>query len=384
MRDVSDLVDDYDYELPPGATAQVPAERRDQARLLLVERFAAEAPRPRPAVSGSRLVADLPSFLGPGDLLVVNDVHVMAARLVARRDTGGRVSVLVLRVAEGGRGATVLLGARGTIREGELLELAGDTWRVCRVLGQGRFEVQVSAGRDLHQLMADVGRMPLPPYISRDAEADARDALDRERYRTTFAAPQGAAVAAPTAGLHLTSELLAACERAGARLARLRLDVGEGTFRPLRGERLGQHEMHEESYVLPEATANAFARTRAAGGRVVAVGTTVVRALESAVAADGQSLAAGEGSTRIFLAPGHRFSAVDALLTNFHQPRSTLLVLVSAFAGRATIAQAYAQALAEGFRFFSYGDAMLLQGQPLAAASRPASAAGQAPATGPR
>ncbi len=391
VRAVSDRSSDYDYDYPPQAVAQVPAARRDAARLLLVPRAAATslaAPPERGATAAApthsfaeRRVADLPELLQPGDLLVLNDTHVLPARLVARRvSSGGRVSVLVLEPR--GREATVLLGARGTLLVGERLAVAGDTWMLRAALGEGRYVIAVEAGRDVRALLAEVGRMPLPPYIERGAEADPRDALDRERYQTVFAGasasvPAGLAsaadakastahvssadaVAAPTAGLHFTPELLAALVARGVCVARLRLDVGEGTFRPLRGESLDEHVMHREHYEIPKALAASFAETRAAGGRVVAVGTTVVRALESAVTSDGSGLRAGPASTEIFLRPGHDFRAIDALLTNFHQPRSTLLVLVSALAGRDTIRAAYAHALAQGFRFFSYGDAMLI------------------------
>lgn len=355
---VSDRSDDYDFEHPPEAVAQVPRAQRGDARLLSVRRFGTE--RGDGAVESEALVRDLPRWLHPGDLLVINDVAVMAARLTAWRSTGGRVSVLVL--AAEGQTATVLLGTRGTLLPDELLDLGGDRWRLTASLGDGRYEIRVQSGRPVPVLMAEAGRMPLPPYIGRDPLQDPRDDLDRERYRTTFACGEGAAVAAPTAGLHLTPELLQRCEAAGVRVARLRLDVGEGTFRPLRAERLDDHVMHRECYLIPEATAAAFAQTRAAGGRVLAVGTTCVRALESAVSGDGQRLAAGPAETSLFIRPGHGFRAVDALLTNFHQPRSTLLVLVSAFAGLDTIRQSYAQALARGFALFSYGDAMLLHG----------------------
>jgi S-adenosylmethionine:tRNA ribosyltransferase-isomerase len=270
----------------------------------------------------------------------------------------------VLVLAARPRAATVLLGARGTPLPGERLDVAGDTWRIERALGDGRFEIAVEAGRDPVRLMADEGRMPLPPYIARDPEHDARDALDRERYQTVYAQPaepvRDAAVAAPTAGLHLTAATMAAIGARGASVGRLRLDVGEGTFRPLRGETLDEHVMHVERYVVPETLGRAYAATRAAGGRVVAVGTTVVRALESAVLDDGAALRPGHGETALFIRPGHRFAAVDALLTNFHQPRSTLLVLVSAFAGRDAIRAAYRHAVASGYRLFSYGDAMFI------------------------
>ncbi|MGQ0552860.1 MAG: tRNA preQ1(34) S-adenosylmethionine ribosyltransferase-isomerase QueA [Planctomycetota bacterium] len=371
---MSERAADYDYEVPLQAIAQVPAARRDEARLLLVARAAA-APEPL----ADSFMAQLPALLRPGDLLVVNEARVMPARLTARREgTGGRVSVLVLQVHGDGRRASVLLGTRGTPLPGESLRVGEDRWRIESAAGEGRFEIVVEQGREIGALMAEAGRMPLPPYIERAAEQDARDALDRERYQTVFSEgcassasvsgsrPQPTAAAAPTAGLHFTAELLAALQRRGVLLGRLRLDVGEGTFRPLRGETLAEHLMHTERYEIPVLLAEQYARLRreqtgAAGGpRLVAVGTTVVRALESAVSADGRELRAGPAETSLFLKPGAPFRAVEALLTNFHQPRSTLLVLVSAFAGLKRIRAAYRHALDSGYRVFSYGDAMLI------------------------
>jgi S-adenosylmethionine:tRNA ribosyltransferase-isomerase len=358
---VSDRAADYDYEVPPAAIAQVPAAQREDARLLRVPRGAVE----RGAAPGwlrDASVRDLPALLRPGDLLVLNETRVRPARLLARRATGGRVSVLVLDVMSSGRAARVLLGARGTLLPGEHLALAGDTWRVAAALGEGRFDVEVEQGRDVSALLADIGRMPLPPYIERGEEDDPRDALDRERYQTTFARPGvSEAAAAPTAGLHLTPALLDAISARGIEVVRLSLAVGEGTFRPLRGESLDEHVMHAERYEVPADVAQRFAAARAEGRRVLAVGTTVVRALESAAADDGRTLRAGSAETTLFIRPGQGFRAVDALLTNFHQPRSTLLVLVSAFAGLATVRAAYAHALGSGYRLFSYGDAMLLE-----------------------
>jgi len=357
---MSDRVSDYDYEVPQEAVAQVPAARREDARLLVVARGAAE----RGASGGLRDagIPYLPALLRPGDLLVLNDVRVRPARLAARRATsGGRVSVLVLDVGEGGRQARVLLGTRGTPLPGERLLLAGDTWRIAAARGEGVFDVLVEQGRDLPSLLADVGRMPLPPYIERGEEADPRDALDRERYQTTFArGGPGEAAAAPTAGLHLTASLLAELAARGVEVAHLSLAVGTGSFRPLRGASLDEHVMHAERYTIPPDVAARFAAVRERGARVLAVGTTVVRAMESAVAADGRTLRAGAGETALFIGPGHRFAAVDALLTNFHQPRSTLLVLVSAFAGLETVRAAYRHAIGSGYRLFSYGDAMLV------------------------
>jgi S-adenosylmethionine:tRNA ribosyltransferase-isomerase len=359
---MSERVADYDFEVPPQAVAQAPAARREDARLLLVPRGGAGRGA-QPGWLRDAGIRDLPGLLRAGDLMVLNDVRVRPARLAARRaSSGGRVSVLVLDVAPGGRAARVLLGTRGTLLPGERLALAGDTWRVAAALGAGLFDVELESGRDVPALLEAAGRMPLPPYIERGVEEDARDALDRERYQTTFArGGAGEAAAAPTAGLHLTPAMLAALEARGVEVARLSLAVGTGTFRPLRGETLDEHVMHAERYEVPEEVAARYAAARARGSRVVAVGTTVVRALESAVAPDGRTLRAGAGETALFIRPGHCFGAVDALLTNFHQPRSTLLVLVATFAGLPTVHAAYRHALAQGYRLFSYGDAMLLE-----------------------
>jgi S-adenosylmethionine:tRNA ribosyltransferase-isomerase len=357
---MSERCSDYDYEVPPSAIAQEPCARRDGARLLLVERRGADL--------ADGAIAELPARLRPGDLLVLNEARVLPARLLARRTSGGRVSVLVLRVEAGGRRAAVLLGARGTVLAGERLDVAGDRWAVVRASGEGRFEIEVERGRELPALLADIGRMPLPPYIERGEAGDPRDALDRERYQTVYARPAqkggahaGPAVAAPTAGLHFTPELLAAVAARGVEIARLSLAVGEGTFRPLRGETLDEHAMHAERFEIPETLASAYAAARARGGRVVAVGTTVVRALESSVEECGRALRPGAAETALFIRPGHEFRALDALLTNFHQPRSTLLVLVSAFAGLERMRAAYRHALQGGYRLFSYGDAMLIE-----------------------
>lgn len=358
---MSGRIDDYDYAVPEPAVAQEPAARREDARLLRVAR--------QGGITGEGRIPDLAGWLRAGDLVVLNAVPVAPARLAGvRAATGGRVSILAL--AWSGRRATVLLGTRGRLQAGEELEVHGDRWRLRAAPEEGRVEVEVLSGRDVAALLRDAGRMPLPPYIRRDATRDPRDDLDRDRYRTTFAEPDpgtapgpgtAPAVAAPTAGLHLTPELLGELERHGIELARLRLSVGIGTFRPVHVEHLDDHHMHAEDYHVPPETAAAYAAARREGRRVVAVGTTVVRALESAVSADGATLTAGPGRTELFIRPGHAFVAVDALLTNFHQPRSTLLVLVSAFAGRQAIRDAYAEALARGFRLFSYGDAMLLE-----------------------
>jgi len=346
-------IGDLDYDLPERLIAQEPAARRDASRLLVLDRATG-------AVS-HRAFADLPSLLRPGDLLVVNDAAVFPARLDLRRPTGGRFDALLLEPdpADPLRWEA-LLNAHGKIRVGERLavERGGGAALVTEGWRAGTWTVRFEGTDDVRALAALAGRVPLPPYIRRARGADARDPLDRERYQTVYARDPVAA-AAPTAGLHFTPEVLRACEARGARRAAVTLAVGPGTFRPVKAERVEEHPMHPERWRIPEATAGEVRGARAAGGRVVAVGTTAVRTLEAAAAASPDGLPrAGEGSTDLFILPGHRFRCVDALLTNFHLPRSTLLALVMAFAGREAVLAAYREAVRAEYRFFSYGDAM--------------------------
>lgn len=340
-------VSDFDYELPPDRIAQVPAVPRDAARLLAHDVGADRSEHAR--------VRELDRFLGPGDLLVVNDTRVRRARLCGRRATGGAVQVLLLEPLGEGRWRALARPA-GKLRAGELLELEGGrlTARACERGPGGEWILELADEGRIEQ----VGRMPLPPYIRRPPGDDPLRELDREAYQTVFARELGA-VAAPTAGLHFTRELLERLEQAGAERARVTLHVGLGTFRPVGVEDTDEHEMHAEAYELPEETVAAVARCRERGGRVVAVGTTTVRVLETCAQGDGR-VRAGSGETRLFLEPGARFRVVDALMTNFHLPRSTLLMLVAAFAGRERILRLYAEAIERGYRFYSYGDAMLL------------------------
>jgi S-adenosylmethionine:tRNA ribosyltransferase-isomerase len=345
--------DDFDYGLPDELIAQAPPARREDARLLVLDRASG-------AVS-HRGVVDLPDLLRPGDLLVVNDARVIPARLFAHRSTGGRVEVFLLQPSADDRGAwTALVRAGGSIRDGEELNVDGADARVrlVRRVAPGTWLVAAVDG-DLAALMDHAGHMPLPPYIRRERD-DPRVSVDRERYQTVFARTPGA-VAAPTAGLHLTDAIFARLASRGVGVARVTLHVGLGTFKPMETERVEDHVMHEERYDVPTETADAVRRTRAAGGRIVAAGTTSVRTLEAAAASSADGLpVAGAGATSLFITPGYEFRAVDALLTNFHLPRSTLLVLVSAFAGREHVLAAYREAVAARYRFFSYGDAMLI------------------------
>lgn len=337
------LTTDFDYELPPERIAQRPAPR-GESRLLVLDREGAER---------HRRVRDLPELLRAGDLLVLNDTRVIPARLFGRRPGGGQVEILLTgRVNDQEWDALVRPGRRA--RPGTILTLdEGLTAEVTEKEESGRHRLRFSEPIEPH--LDRLGHMPLPPYIQRADEAE-----DRERYQTVWARQPGA-VAAPTAGLHFTREILDALTAAGIWTAHVTLHVGLGTFKPVTAERIEDHQMESERWELSEETAEAIRRTRARGGRVVAVGTTVVRTLESAALAVDGEIQAGTGATRLFITPGFQFQVVDILLTNFHLPKSTLLMLVSAFAGRERVLSAYEEAIREEYRFYSYGDAMLME-----------------------
>ncbi|MBX3028090.1 tRNA preQ1(34) S-adenosylmethionine ribosyltransferase-isomerase QueA [bacterium] len=333
----------FDFELPPELIAQVPAARRDGARLLVLGR--------RAGGLDHRAVSDLPGLLRPGDLLVFNDARVRPARLFGRIDSGGAVELLVVRARAGGVWECLGRPSR-RLRPGMAVALPdGSRATVRERLAPGRYALAFSAG-DVEGLLERHGELPLPPYIRRP---DGPLPSDAERYQTVFARRPGA-VAAPTAGLHFTPALLAALAGRGIDRAFVTLDVGPATFLPLRQAADG---LDGEWAEVPAATVDAIARTRAAGGRIVAVGTTTTRALESAARRPG-GLQPGGFWADAFIRPGFRFAVADALLTNFHLPRSTLLMLVAAFAGQAPVLAAYAEAVRARYRFYSYGDAMLI------------------------
>ncbi|MDT3671364.1 MAG: tRNA preQ1(34) S-adenosylmethionine ribosyltransferase-isomerase QueA [Aromatoleum sp.] len=334
-------LDDFDYPLPPELIAQAPLPERCGSRLLVVDGDELD----------DRRFSDLPDLVRPGDLLVFNDTRVIHARLYGEKETGGRVEVLIER-AVGPHEALAQVRASKSPRSGARLHLA-DAFDVT-VLGRvGEFfHLRFPDSDNLLDLLERHGKLPLPPYIER-----AADTHDESRYQTVYAREPGS-VAAPTAGLHFDQRMLAELAKKGVRGAWLTLHVGAGTFQPVRVNDLGEHRMHRERFVIPKETVDAIAATRAAGGRVIAVGTTSLRALEGA-AQDG-ALEAGAGETELFILPGYRFQVVDALITNFHLPKSTLLMLVSAFAGTETTRRAYAHAIAHSYRFFSYGDAMFV------------------------
>ncbi|MBZ0272333.1 tRNA preQ1(34) S-adenosylmethionine ribosyltransferase-isomerase QueA [bacterium] len=341
---------DFDYELPPERIAQQPAEPRDAARLLVFDRAQNRTTHAH--------VRDLPSFVAPGTLVVFNDTRVRAARLFGKRPTGGHVELLLTeRVGESPATFRAIGRARRGFRLGEILRLAPDVTATVVDRGGAEFVVRIDAPGDVEARIDEIGVMPLPPYIRRDADDNPDNAHDRERYQTVYARRIGAA-AAPTAGLHFTPELIDALRDKGAQIGYLTLHVGLGTFLPVRTETIDEHRIHEEAFCISEELAALVAAARRERRPVLAVGTTVCRALEAAW--DGETLAVGDARTSIFLKPGSEFRVVDKLMTNFHLPRSTLLMLVAAFMGREAVLSLYDEAIREGYRFYSYGDAMLI------------------------
>ncbi|HET6631257.1 MAG TPA: tRNA preQ1(34) S-adenosylmethionine ribosyltransferase-isomerase QueA [Rhodanobacteraceae bacterium] len=336
---------EFEFELPPELIAQAPLAERSASRLLLLD--------PGAGTLADHQFRELPGLLRPGDLLVFNDTRVLPARLFGHKASGGAVEVLLERLT-GPRTARAQLRVSKKPRAGSRIVL--DDGSELTVLGrEGEFfELRGEGDEPLADLLQRVGHMPLPPYIAR---ADAAE--DRERYQTVYARTPGA-VAAPTAGLHFDQALLAALRERGVGFGYVTLHVGAGTFQPVRAERIEDHVMHREWLSVEAPLVERIAATRAAGGRIIAVGTTVVRSLETATRDGG--LAPFEGETGIFIYPGYRITSIDGLITNFHLPGSTLLMLVSAFAGRDFVLGAYRHAVAERYRFFSYGDAMLVWG----------------------
>ncbi|HLP96854.1 MAG TPA: tRNA preQ1(34) S-adenosylmethionine ribosyltransferase-isomerase QueA [Sideroxyarcus sp.] len=333
---------DFDFDLPEHLIAQHPPAQRGASRLLRVGRERLE----------DGMFSELPQSLREHDVLVLNDTRVLKARLFGKKETGGQIEVMVERVLDG-REVLAQVRASKTPKPGSQFSLA-DAVQVT-VLGRAGefFHLRFEGDEPVEAVLERYGKLPLPPYITHAAGAE-----DDERYQTVFAREQGA-VAAPTAGLHFDQAMLDGLRAKGVNIAYVTLHVGAGTFKPVREEDVGQHVMHSERYTVPQATVDAIQLAKANGGRVVSVGTTSLRALESA-AADGE-LKAGSGETRIFITPGYRFKVVEVLLTNFHLPRSTLLMLVCAFGGMDKMLAAYRHAVAQEYRFFSYGDAMLIE-----------------------
>jgi len=339
---------DFDYDLPQELIAQTPVERRDASRLMILDRKAGSIDE-----TGFSCIAEL---FRPGDLLVVNDTRVIPARLFGEKESGGRVEVFVLRRLAGSDEVwSCLLRASKKPRPGSFLKLpAGITAQVLERGDDETWLLSFSLKEGFNQWLEEQGTMPLPPYIRREAAVE-----DSSRYQTVFARNSGA-VAAPTAGLHFTEELLQEVRSRGVDIAHLTLHVGLGTFLPVRVEEVSEHRMHREFYTIPRETSAAIAARKAGQGRVIALGTTTTRALEHATDSDG-IVRTGNGEADIFIHSDYRFKVVDALITNFHLPCSTLLLLVSAFAGKDFLFRAYSEAIRKKFRFFSYGDAMFIR-----------------------
>lgn len=339
-------VDEFDYDLPQELIAQAPLEKRDRSRLLVLNRATREI--------SHRVFANIVDYLSPGDVLVLNETRVIPGRLFCRRPSGGKVEVLLLK--ELGKDTWECLVRPGRkVRTGERLSVEKNgRCMEGHVLGRTRYGGRViewSYEGSFDENLRALGTVPLPPYIKKPL-------LDPERYQTVYARVPGS-VAAPTAGLHFTEKLLEEIERMGVLVARIRLDVGLGTFRPVRETEVERHEMHEEYFHVSQEVADTINAARAAGRAVFAVGTTVVRALETVAQPDG-TVRASQGETRLFIFPGYRFRVVDHLVTNFHLPRSTLLMLVCAFAGRELVFEAYREAIRQRYRYYSFGDAMLI------------------------
>ncbi|MBI5431126.1 MAG: tRNA preQ1(34) S-adenosylmethionine ribosyltransferase-isomerase QueA [Nitrosomonadales bacterium] len=334
--------DEFDFVLPEQLIAQHPPQQRGTSRLLYAHDGLLE----------DRQFADMAQLVKPGDVLVLNDTRVIKARLFGEKASGGKIEVLVERVLNEHE-VLAQVRASKTPRAGSMLYLAGAI--PVEVLGRAGefFRLRFPANENVLDLLERYGQLPLPPYITHAANEE-----DAQRYQTVFAREPGA-VAAPTAGLHFDDAMLQALRDKGVRIAYVTLHVGAGTFQPVRAKHVREHTMHSECYGIPQATVDALTQARSAGGRVIAVGTTSLRALESAAASGG--VAACESETDIFITPGFRFRVVDVLLTNFHLPRSTLLMLVCAFGGMSEMLAAYRHAVEHGYRFFSYGDAMLIE-----------------------
>ena len=340
----------YDYELPKELIAQHPSAHRDESKLMVLRRA--------DGALEHRTFRDLPELLSANDLLVLNDTKVCPARLIGQRHTGGRVDALFVQHVEPGVWEA-LVHARRRLQPGEVLDFEEGRLRAV-VRGRrdsGEWLLDLGAETDLHAVLAEVGRAPLPPYIKRSREHDPFQAADRDRYQTVYARSMGA-IAAPTAGLHFTEELLDRLRQKGVETVNVTLHVGLGTFRPIKVERVEDHEMHVEQFEVGAEAAETLIRARREGRRIIAVGTTSCRVLETLAARD--RIEAMNAETGLFIHPPYEFQLTDALVTNFHLPRTSLLLLVSAFAGREHILNAYETAKRLQYRFYSYGDAMLI------------------------
>lgn len=344
------LINDFDYELPAELIAQYPSQKRDEARLLVVNRESGKTEH--------RTFFDVLEYLKPGDCLVMNDSKVLPARMYGiKRDTGAKAEILLTKRHDGDVWEAMVKPGK-KLRPGAVIDLCTETGKnmsaeILDYSEDGTRMIRFSYDGDFHERLEENGHIPLPPYIDRKDES-----LDRQMYQTVYCREEGS-VAAPTAGLHFTEELLVKAKEKGVRLAYVTLHVGIGTFRPVKCDVVEDHHMHFEEYEITPENAEIINRTKAEGGRIISVGTTSTRTMESAASDDGV-IHAGHGSTDIFIYPGYRFKVVDCLITNFHLPKSTLLMLISALYDREKILEIYNEAVAEKYRFFSYGDAMFI------------------------
>jgi len=347
-------IKEFDYHLPPESIAQYPADKRDQSRLMVLHR--------ENRTIEHRFFFEIIDYFKPGDVLVLNDTKVIPARLIGKKQSGGKVEVFLLKPQENGRvdestwHCLINCSKRPKLHS----KIFFNQMLTAEILEEEEenFKVKFNYKGNFERILEVIGLTPLPPYIKRSKGHLDCESLDRERYQTVFARSKGA-VAAPTAGLHFTGKLLEQIKKKGVKVLYLTLHVGWGTFQPVRVERIDEHQMHSEFYILPSSTAKAINQARMRKARVISVGTTTTRVLEST--ANGQGIIKpGRGYTNLFIYPGYSFKTVDTLITNFHLPRSTLLMLVSAFAGKEYILKAYQDAIKRGYRFYSYGDAMLI------------------------
>jgi S-adenosylmethionine:tRNA ribosyltransferase-isomerase len=350
-------ISDYDYRLPKNLIAQTPAGRRDQSRLLYLDRAAEKLSHHR--------FSNLPELLQPSDLLVINDTQVIPARLFGKKETGGRVEVLIIDYASAPQrqksghphACECLIRASKAPKPGTRIDFGPDLKAVVKTAYERTFLVEFTCARPFEELIEQIGVMPLPPYIKRRHPSE-RAPMDKISYQTVYAANKGA-VAAPTAGLHFSEELLQRLRHKGIEIVAITLHVGYGTFMPVRVADIRKHKIHAEAYRISASAAQTINAARAEGRRIVTVGTTTVRTLEYATGSDG-TVTPGTGICDLFIYPGYQFKITNAMITNFHLPKSTLLMLVAAFAGLDRIREAYAVAIEEGYRFYSYGDAMLI------------------------
>ncbi len=346
-------LDEFDYPLPKELIAQAPLKKRDDSKLMVVKRGTGEV--------FYNKFSDVLNYIDDGDVLVINDTRVFPARLFGKKQTGGKVELLLVSPCDDAAGEvafTAMSKASKPMKVGQELFFSDDlTGVVTELLGEGRIKVTFSAKRDFYEILDEIGMMPLPPYIKRGEVDDA--SFDKSRYQTVYAENVGA-IAAPTAGFHFTEGLLDALRQKGVKIANVTLHVGLGTFLPVRVENIKEHKMHEEFFRIDDKAIEIVTRAKRAGKRVIAVGTTSVRTLESAFDAE-MNIIRKEGTTGIFIYPGYDFKVIDAMITNFHLPKSTLFMLVCAFGGIELMKRAYRNAVEKSFRFFSYGDAMFIE-----------------------